>query len=189
MTLYGFALFVHVVFAIVLVGGSVWAHVAFGFALRSPRVECARSLVGWLYAFVKASGPIAGVVLLAALYLAFDGGWWGRGWPVVSLVLFALGGVAATGIADPRALAIKDRLAEVPDGPVTEEVRALMVDRTLTMVMWVLAGADLAIVFLMTNKPGWTGSIVVAAVGLALGTLMGVRESRHVPAAAAPAAA
>lgn len=189
MTLYGFALFVHVVFAIALVGGAAWSHVAYGLAQRSSQVDGARSLVGWLYAFVKASGPIAGVVLLAGLYLAFDGAWWGRGWPVVSLVLFALGGAAATGIADPRAAAIRDRLAELPDGPVTEEARAAMSDRTLTMVMWVLAGADLAIVFLMTNKPGWTGSVVAAAVGLAFGTVMGVRETRHAPTPAAPAAA
>lgn len=183
MTLYGFALFVHIVFAILLVGGSAYAHMTTALVPRARTVDGVRSHVAWLYAFVKASGPMAGVVLLAGLYLAFSGRWWGEGWPVVSLVLFALGGVAATAILDPKVSAIRTTVDEAPDGPVTDDLRALLTDRVLTMVSWTLAGADLAIVYLMTNKPGWGGAMVVGAVGLLLGAGVGMRETRHLAVA------
>lgn len=188
MTLYGIVLFVHVVFAIALVGGSIWSHVAIGLSNRTTQVAGLRSLIAWTHAFVKASGPIAGAVLLAGLYLAFDGAWWGRGWPVISLVLFAFGGVAATAIVDPKVTALRARLEELSDGPVTDEVRAMLTDRTLTMVSWTLAGADLAIVFLMTNKPGWATSVAVGVVGMALGSVVGARELRQTPEMAPTAA-
>lgn len=192
MTLYGFALFVHVVFAILLVGGSAYAHLSIGLVRRARTVEGLRSHVATLHAIVKASMPIAMVVLAAGLYLAFAGDWWGAGWPVVSLVLFALGGAAAGGIIDPRVAAMRDRLDERTDGPVTDDLRAALADRTLTIVSWALGGADLAIVFLMTNKPGWAGSVAVGAVGIALGLAVAMRElGQHAapidPAPAAPA--
>ena len=189
MTLYGTVLFVHVVAAIALVGGSAGAHLALVLARRADTVDGARSLVTWAYTFVKASGPLAAVVGLAGLYLTFDGQWWGRGWPVVSLVLFALAGAAAAGLVDPRVTAVRDGLARLPGGPVTADARALLADRRLTMVVWVMTGADLAIVALMTNKPGWTGAVAVALGGLVLGALVGVREARHTPTDVVPAAA
>ncbi len=188
MTLYGFALFVHIVFAILLVGGSAYAHMTTALVPRARTVDGVRSHVAWLYAFVRASGPMAGVVLLAGLYLAFSGRWWGSGWPVVSLVLFALGGVAATAILDPKVSAISTRIDETPDGPISDDIRVLLTDRVLTMVSWTLAGADLAIVYLMTNKPGWAGSLVVGAVGLLLGAGVGMRETRQLAVATRPSA-
>lgn len=192
MTLYGFVLFVHVVFAILLVGGSAYAHLSIGLVRRARTVEGLRSHVATLHAIVKSSMPIAMVVLAAGLYMAFAGDWWGAGWPVVSLVLFALGGAAAGGILDPRVAAMRERLEERRDGPVTAELRAELQDRTLTIVTWALGGADLAIVFLMTNKPGWTGSVVAGAVGIGLGLVVAMRElAQHTapidPAPASPA--
>ena len=188
MTLYGFALFVHIVFAILLVGGSAYAHMTIALVPRARTVDGVRSHVAWLYAFVKASGPMAGIVMLAGLYLAFSGRWWGSGWPVVSLVLFALGGVAAMGVLDPKISAIRTTIDAMPDGSVTDDLRALLTDRVLTMVSWTLAGADLAIVYLMTNKPGWAGSLLVGTGGLLLGAAVGMRETRHVAVATPPSA-
>lgn len=179
MSLYGFVLFVHVVFAILLVGGSAGSHLATALARRARTVDGVRSHVAWSHAFIKASGPIAGIVLVAGLFMAFHAGLWGSGWPVVSLALFALGGAGAMGIMEPKITAVRDRLASMADGPATEEARAGLGDRTLVMVAWILEGADLAIVYLMTNKPGWGGALLVAAIGLTLGAAVGLRESRH----------
>ena len=181
MTLYGFALFVHVVFAILLVGGSAGVHLTSALARRARTVDGVRSHIAWSYTFVKAAGPISGVVVLAGLFMTFSGRWWGSGWPVVSLALFALGGAGAFGIMEPRIRAMRDRLALMADGPASDEARAGLGDRTLVMVSWVLEGADLAIIYMMTNKPGWGGALVVAALGLALGVVVGLRETRHVP--------
>ena len=179
MTLYGFALFVHVVFAILLVGGSAGTHLTSLLARRARTVDGVRSHVAWSHTFIKAAGPIAGVTVLAGLYLTFEGRWWGSGWPVVALALFALGGAGAFGIMEPRIRAARDRLTGMADGPASAEVRAALGDRTLVRVSCVLEGADLAIIYLMTNKPGWGGALLVAALGLSLGALFGLRETRH----------
>lgn len=190
--LYGIALFVHIVAAIALVGGSLWAHVAASLIPKAATVEGIRSQVRFLTVISKTGMPIALVVLAAGLYMAFAGSWWGSGWPVISLVLFAGAGAGAGAVLDPSVAKIAAALDETPDGPVTPELGAKLTNPKMMLTVWLMTGADLAIVFLMTNKPGWTGSLVAAALGLAFGLLMAARENRHAaaapPAPAAPAA-
>lgn len=179
MTLYGSVLFIHVIFAIALVGASTWAHVAVAQAKRATTTDSLRGQMGFIQVLVKATGPIAGVTVIAGLFLTFDGDWWGAGWPVVSLVLFTLAGISAGVIVDPSVARIKETVDAAPAGPLTADVRTAIADRRLALSTWLMAGADLAIVFLMTNKPGYVGSVAVAGVGLMLGAVLGVRESRH----------
>ena len=183
--LYGIALFVHVVLAIALVGGSVWAHVTAVLIPKASTVEGLRSHVRFLYVISKSGLPIALGVLIPGIYMAFAGGHWGAGWPGVSLILFALAGVGAGAVLDPAVTKMQATLGETPDGPVTPALGAKLANPKVTFATWVMTGADLAIIFLMTNKPGWTGSIVVGGVCLALGAAMGIRENRHAAAAAA----
>lgn len=73
-----------------------------------------------------------------------------------------------------------------PDGAVPEDLRALATKPSLESVESVMFGLDLTIIFLMTNKVGWPGSLVALAVGLAVsGALILRARQRH----AAPAAA
>lgn len=188
MTLYGSALFLHIISAILLVGGTAWLHVAVGFVRRSSTVAAAQAHVAYIAAVNKALMPIAMLTLAPAIYLAFAGDWWGAGWPVVSLVLFSVAGVTAGTVVDPATAKLVERIQAVPDGPMTPQIGASLADPRLTMATWVLAGADLAIVALMTNKPGYVGSVAVATVGLLIGTALGVRENRHAAAPAAPTA-
>lgn len=178
MSFYGSALFVHVVFAILLVSGGIYTHLAMTLAPRARSVDGVRSHVLWLHVFVKATAPLAAVVLATGVYLAFAGGWWGAGWPVVSLVLFALGGAAATVLVDPRVSRLRAALDEMPDGPATAETRITLVDPTLRLAGSVLVGADLTIVLLMTNKPGWTGAVTAGVIGLTLAGVAGVLTNR-----------
>jgi hypothetical protein len=187
MTLYGVALFIHVVFGVLLVGGSAYAHVAVHLMPRATTVDGARSHVRFLAIVSKSGMPIALVVLIPGIYMAFTGDHWGVGWPGVSLVLFALLGAAAGAIIDPAVAGIQATLDAAPDGPVTPDLAATLANPRLTLVSWMMAGGDLAILFLMTNKPGWTGSVVAGLAGLALGAAVGVRENQH--AAAPPATA
>lgn len=178
MSLYGSALFVHVVFAILLVGSGVYSHLAMTLAPRARTVDGMRSHMTWLHIFVKATVPLALVVLATGVYLAFAGGWWGAGWPVVSLALFALGGAAATVLVDPRVARLRAALDQTPDGLVTPEQRGRLVDPMLRLAGAVLVGADLTIVLLMTNKPGWTGSVTAALAGVTAGAVTGVAANR-----------
>lgn len=178
MSFYGSALFIHVVFAILLVSGGVYTHLAMTLAPRARSVDGVRSHMTWLYTFVKTTAPLAVVVLATGVYLAFAGGWWGAGWPVVSLALFALGGVAATVLVDPRVARLRAALDQAPDGLVTPELRGRLVDPMLRLAGAVLVGADLTIVLLMTNKPGWAGSVTVALAGVTVGAVAGVAANR-----------
>lgn len=170
--------------AILLVGGSAYAHLTTALIPRARTIDGIRSHVVWLHTFIKASGPMAGLVLITGLYLTFAGSWWRAGWPAVSLVLFAVGGAAATGIIDPKVARVRATLDELPDGPVTPEVAGRLSDRTLTLVSHVLVGADLAIVYLMTNKPTLLPSIGVGVIGLGLGTILGIRANGNAATAA-----
>lgn len=191
MDLYHVVLFVHVVAAILLVGGSAFAHVVGHFARRATTVEGLRIPLALIHAIVKVSMPLAMVVLAAGLYLAFDGSWWGGGWPVVALVLFTAVGATAGRYLDPTVSKAKETLDAASDGPVPAEVTAVFRDRTFGLVTWGFAGADLAIVYLMTNKPGYVGSVVTAVICLALAAGIALREGREeavTPATATPSA-
>lgn len=185
MTLYGTALFLHIIFAILLVGGTAWLHLAASLVKRSTTVGGARAHVNYISAVTKAAMPIAVLTLLPGLYMAFDAGLWGEGWPVVSLVLFTVAGALAGTVTDPATARIKAALDEAPDGPMTPELGRSLADAKLTYATWVMGGIDVAIVALMTNKPGYVGSVAVAAVAVMVGAALGVRENRH--AATAPA--
>lgn len=189
MSLTGIALFIHVVFAIALVGGSLWAHVAIAFAKRATTVEAVGANAVYLRAFSKAAGPIAAVVGIAGLYLTFDLDLWGAGWPVVSLVLFVLAGAGAGAVIDPSVTRINEAVEAAGSGPVRTELAAALRAPKLTIVAWLMAGADAAIVFLMTNKPGYAGAVATAVIGLVLGAAFGLRENRHASTASAPPAA
>lgn len=178
MSFYSSALFVHVIFAILLVSGGIYTHLAMALVPRARSVDGVRSHVMWLHAFAKATPPLAGVVLASGVYMAFAGSWWGAGWPIVSLVLFALGGAAASLLIDRRVARLRASLDEMPDGPVTAEIGVRLVDPTLRLAGSVLVGADLAIVFLMTNKPGWTASVIAGVIGLTLGAVAGLLVNR-----------
>lgn len=178
MSLYGAALFVHIVFAILLVGGSSWAHVAGGMLQRSQTVEAARSHVRFLGAFARGSGPLAAVVLLAGAYMATDAGLWREGWLLTSLALFVAVGALAGLVVNPTIARFEEVLDGAPEGPLTPALVEALVDRRLTVTLGLFAGADLALVFLMTNKPGTSASLVTAVIGLALGGLWATRELR-----------
>lgn len=172
-------LFIHVVAAIALVGGSFSAQVSALLLSRATTVDAGRAHVTWMATFVRVAGPLAGVVLLAGLYLTFSMELWARGWPVVSLVLFTMGGIAAPTIIDPGVRRLAERLDALPPGPIGPAAIARVLDARLTIAGWLLAGADVAIVALMTTKPGWAVSIAVGVAGLGLGALIGTARHRR----------
>lgn len=178
MSLYGTALFLHIVFAILLVGGSAWAHVAGGLLQRSQTVQGARSHVHFLSAFTRASGPLAVLVLLAGAYMATVAGLWGEGWLLTALGLFIVVGALSGIVVNPTVARFEEALDGAPDGPMTPALLSDLSDRRLTITLALFGGADLALVFLMTNKPTLTGSLTAAGVALGLGALWAARELR-----------
>lgn len=191
MDLYHVLLFVHIAAAIVLVGGSLAADLVGHLARKAATVESLRGLVNvnaTLAKFINAAAP---VVLLAGIYLAFAGSHWSSGWVPVSLALFLLAGAIAFSVIDPGVKKMVAALSDVPDGPVGPAVGMEMgrIAAPVAFAGSTMVGIDMAILFLMTNKPGYTGAGAVAAVGIGFGLTLAMRGRRHASSPAAPPAA
>lgn len=176
MTLHGTALWLHIVAAILLVGGSAWSHVAVTRLRRSRTVDEARAHAATVHTFVRASLPLAVTTLGAGAYLATVGSYWTSPWLVTSLVLFAAVGALSGSQVDPAITALMAVLEGAAPGPLSGEALAGAHARGLT-VPAVFGGIDLAIVFLMSNKPGLPVSVLAALGGVAVGLLLARREA------------
>lgn len=67
-----------------------------------------------------------------------------------------------------------ERASEL-EGPVPAELRADADSPRMHTIEALLLGNDLAVVFLMTNKPGWTGTAAAVAGGLAVTAIVVAR--------------
>lgn len=188
MDLYNLALFLHITFAILLVGGSTWAHVAATQARRARTVDQVRAHVEFLHTLTKAAMPLAVLTLLAGAYLATDAGLWGEAWLLTSLGVFMALGAAAGVFIDPAVAALRAAVEVAPEGPVGDDVTRALHEPRLVAATTLMTGGDAALVFLMTNKPGLTGSMVVVAVAVGVAGLVAVRELRSQRAPATGAA-
>ncbi len=185
MNVYPIALFFHV-------SGAIGVFVGIGTLLlgtaalrRAKRVEQVRTIAGPMVAgrMVKSEPVsvidllvISGVLLIAAtgLYMALTV--WGlrSGWIDMALVSFALMAPIGPVVINPRLHAIASAADKAPDGPLPESLYVRTHDPVLGTALQTLAAWLLGIVFLMTNKPSFAGSITVMAVSLAVGLASGV---------------
>lgn len=188
MELYNVMLFLHIGAAIGLIGVTLMGYPVSSFAHRAGTVSALRPLVGLLSVIGRTAPIMAVLTLLPALYLAFSGDWWGDGWVMVSLVLFVVAGGIAGAVIDPRVKALAAATAEAPEGAVPTQLRALLGDRVMHIGERVLTSVDVAILFLMTNKPGYSGALALAIVAVVVGAVWGVATSRGHEAAPAAAA-
>jgi uncharacterized membrane protein len=183
MSWYEFLLFVHVVGAVVWLGGSFFSQ-AYGVVVRrggDPREMAAFAgrasrLAERLFV------PASLLVLLAGIGLMVEGSWqWGQLWVVFALVTFAASFVTGLFHISPMG----KRLADV--GPETPEGQALIarIFRVLRVDLLFMY----AIVFAMTVKPTtddvWT--VLGAAVVLAAGSAFFLLRDRDEPSEPAPA--
>ena len=186
MELYELMLFAHILGAVVLVGGSLIGPLLMRRLRHASSVASLRSVAGIMHALSKAAGPSAGMVLVAGIVMVIEDWSFGDGWIAVSLALFALSGVLALAVADPVLKRLVNLADGAADGPVPPDVQVLVHDPKLAGVHNVLFAVDIAIVALMTLKPGLGVSIGVAIIALAAGAGLAFAErDRTAPAAAA----
>jgi hypothetical protein len=184
---YSLALFVHVVGAITLVGASALLPVLVRVARRAPSVASLRTVVAVLQPMGRTIKIAAPLTLLAGLYMAFAANWWRMAWPFVALTAFAVAGVVSNRFEKATGAAWV-QVATAPDGPVPAEVTTLLESRFVTLVSRHMIAVDVAIVFLMTAKPGLWLSLAAFAVTNAVAAATG-RQRADVTAADALAAA
>ena len=169
MELYNVVLFVHVLGAIVLVGMGFFMPIMMGALQRTPTVGGVREWAGALHAVAKLGNPAAMLTLLTGLFMTWQEWSFAEGWIIVSLVLFVIAGGIAGGVLDPELKKLKTAAAEAPDGPVGQDLRELTKVPRIHTFESLLFGVDLAIVFLMTNKPGLAGALIVTLIGVGVG--------------------
>jgi Predicted integral membrane protein (DUF2269) len=174
MSTYTLELFLHVSGAIgVFAGTGIWL---FGLSAlrRAWRVEQVRA-IAWVI-IVTIPFMVLSLVLIGAAGLGMAISTWGlqTPWIIVSLVSLALFAPINVFVLDPRMRALFAKAGEEPGGSLSDDLVKRIHDPVLGTVAQTLAAILLGIVFLMTNKPSLTTSIMVMVIALVLGLLSGV---------------
>src|SRR5262249_36843137 len=119
---------------------------------------------------------VLSLVFIGAAGLAMAISIWGlqTPWIIVSLVSLVLFAPINVFVLDPRMRALFAKAGEEPDGPLSNELVKRTHDPILGTVTQTLAAVLLGIVFLTTNKPSLTTSIMAMVIALVLGLLSGV---------------
>ena len=184
MTWYTFFKSVHVICAVVWVGGATVVQ-AYGFRILATgdgrrQAEFAKDteVIG-MRTFVPASF----VLFLAAIGMMVNAHWsWGQNWVILGLIAFGLSFVVRAGFLGPESGRIAKLIdADGPDSPAVQARirRILTVSRAELVVL-------LTVVWNMVVKPtgmgGWSwGSIVVMVVGVAAVVAAQLRAEQQVP--------
>jgi uncharacterized membrane-anchored protein YitT (DUF2179 family) len=150
---------------------------ASGCSASSPcggRVEQVRA-IAWLI-IVTIPFMVLSLVLMGAAGLVMAISTWGlqTPWIIVSLISLVLFAPINVFVLDPRMRALFAKAGEAPEGPLPDELVKRTHDPILETVAQTLATVLLGIVFLMTNKPSLTTSIMAMVIALACGLLSGV---------------
>ncbi|MGH7564324.1 MAG: DUF2269 family protein [Gemmatimonadota bacterium] len=181
MRLYDIALFVHMLGLIALFGAFV-VSVGAGARLRSATdMEQIRTWLGLL----ESTGPMfpagLGLLLLSGLYMMMDSWRALYPWIAVALVGLILIGVLGGVVVGRRLRALSAATAE-SGGTVSEDLSRRIAEPLTWTMMAALNGLALGIVWVMSTKPGWAGSIIAVALATVLGAALGsisVRRSRR----------
>ena len=180
MSVYTLGKFVHIASAIVLVGSYLLAPVLHGAIRGATDVRAMRALARVQQHVITASGPAAVGVLASGVYMTLAGWSFTFSWIAVSLVLFVVNGALAMAVVDPHVKKLLAAADQASDGPLDRELIALVLDARVVGALRIVVGIDLAIIFLMVNKPGWAGSVAVAGAGLALGASLAALTAKRI---------
>src|ERR1041385_4659658 len=169
MNTYHYVLYVHLMSLFVGIGaGSVL--LACLVQLRAARTVETAAPWGMLSGKVAKLFPVAILGLFGTgAYMTSDFWTWSTPWIDVGIAGLVLLTVQGGGIAEHTAKQLQKAMMANGPGPLGPEARRM----TLHPGLWVVELSNLGIVFgivwNMTEKPGWGGSIAAAVVGYAVG--------------------
>lgn len=161
MNTYNVVLFVHVLGVVMLFAAFATTQLGGAQLRRAGSTEQARLWLGLL----KVTGPMFGIafllILAAGLYMTVDVWNFSTAWIDVALVTVGIMLVVGNAVVG-RGLATMGKTAGgAPDGPLSLELQTMIQDRAVWTSVSTLNGFGVGVLWLMTNKPGWTESIVV----------------------------
>ncbi|MGZ9811941.1 DUF2269 family protein [Pseudoroseicyclus sp. H15] len=172
MDLYGFLKFLHVLAAVIWVGGGI-TFVVFTLAI-GPNTRRLLSLMAEMAQVgLVMLTPASLTVLITGGLLVWAGEWGFEAWVAISLVLALLSAVNGGALLGPGLGKVKDRLAA------GDEPGALAAARPVLPFSRLEQGSNILVVLMMVMKPGWGDLwlIVVAAIILAALVALIIRRS------------
>jgi len=173
MNWYALALFAHIVGVLTLFSTLA---LQWFIMLRLRRASSVAQVREWsgLATGLNRLVSISGVLILGAgIYMTASA--WSNltSWIDVSLAAMGIMLILGMGVVGRRLKAIQRATNETTTDVIPAVLRAGIDDPTLWVSMQTSVAVALSIVFLMTNKPSLTVSIVAVIVSLALGALVG----------------
>jgi hypothetical protein len=182
MELYNVVLFVHILAALTLFAAFGIAQVGGAVLLAARTIEQIRHGADVVHVTQRIFPLALTVQIASGLYLVTQGWSLMTPWVDVALAGAVVITAAGSGVADRRFGALRVVAHRAGDGPVSAELAGRIADPALWAWLWALNGLALGIVWLMTVKPGWVGSIRVT-VGLSLlSAVIGRARARRVTA-------
>jgi predicted integral membrane protein DUF2269 len=183
--MYNIVLFLHVLGF----GGLAWGiGLQLVFAARVNRarsVQDVRAAMGIIQPVVRIFPPASGLIILTGIYMVIDSWSWEAGWPGIALLGVILLSVTGSVVLGRRATKLGEAAAAAPDGPLGADVAALAYDRVMHIFLWLNLTLVVAIVYMMTNKPGVLGSllavVVAALAAVAIPTVARAARPRAAP--------
>jgi uncharacterized membrane protein len=157
---YSLILFVHVLAGVALIGSGLFAPLAWRRMREAPSIAELRL---WLEFSQRASkwNPAAAIVLLASGIYLGTLGWWSQAWFFVALAAWVINAALAGAVVGRAAGALGAAAARAGDGAVPAAVDAMRRARTWPLAHGALLANDLAILYVMFNKPELGGSVAV----------------------------
>ena len=181
MHAYDIALFVHMLGLITLFGAFVISVRAGARLRRATTIEQVRTWLGLL----ESTGPMfpagLGLLLLSGVYMTVNTWRSMHPWIMIPLVGVILLGALGNGVVGRRLRTMSAAARESGEAP-PEHLSRLIADPLTWTMMAALNGLALGIVWVMTTKSGWAGSIGAVMVGAAVGAVLGslsLRRGRH----------
>jgi hypothetical protein len=159
------------------------------FRLRAADTVESAAPWGQLAGEIEKAFPVAILGLFASgAYMTSDVWSWGTSWIVVPIVGLAVLSLQGPLVAGRRGHAVKAALMANGPGTLSADSRRMTRDRALWTAAMTNEALVLAIVWVMTEKPGWGGAVAALAVAYVVGLVLAGRLTRMPAAATAPAA-
>jgi hypothetical protein len=175
---YHYVLYVHLLSLFIGIGaGSVLLTCLF--QLRAARTL--EQAVPWGIVSGKTAKlfPVAILGLFATgAYMTHKLWTWGTPWIVVGIAALVLLGAQGGGIAEHTAKKLQAAMQANGPGPLGAEARRMALHPGLWVVEFANFGVVLGVVWNMTEKPGWGGSIAAVVIGYGVGAALALLATR-----------
>jgi uncharacterized membrane protein len=160
VSVYSTVLFLHVVAAMLLIGGGAAILINHGFSHRARTAGELRSWFEYTGRIARLNPLYALVLLVSGIWLG-SAGWWSTGWFWVAAAAWVVNGTLAATVVKKSAASLGRALGSAGDGPLSPESDRLRHSRVWPVAERVMLSGDFAILYVMMEKPS---AIVSAAV-------------------------